>query len=164
MVSEDDYNLSIQSSELCVRANKGRATFFRQYRQVGDIFKLKDLELIEEFSTMKFSGLTQTMVWSRVLIFIAKNREVFDFKFRYDRDKVFRRMIVEIRDEIAPGLKRYDERLANKLFEMLYFEVRGIVKIWIRDGAKVDAVDRVVQRLVYAANNVNRNWGTIFAT
>ena len=74
MVSEDDYNLSIQSSELCVRANKGRATFFRQYRQVGDIFKLKDLELIEEFSTMKFSGLTQTMIWSRVLIFIAKNR------------------------------------------------------------------------------------------
>ncbi|MBO7664553.1 hypothetical protein J6S46_01700, partial [Candidatus Saccharibacteria bacterium] len=65
MVSEDDYNLSIQSSELCVRANKGRATFFRQYRQVGDIFKMKHLEMIAEFSTKKYSCLTQTMVWSR---------------------------------------------------------------------------------------------------
>lgn len=163
MVSEDDYNLSIQSTELCARANKGRATFFRQYRQVGDIFRFKDEELITSFKALDFTGLTQKMIWRRVLVFIAKNREVFTFKFRYDRDRVFRRMIVDIRDDIAPNLNRYDSELADRLFEILYFEVRGIVKIWVRKGVDVNCIDKVVRCLVHAADNVNRNWGTIFA-
>lgn len=164
MISEDDYNLSIQTTELCARANKGRTTFFRQYRQVGDIFKLKDEELMENFSRIDFAGLSQKMVWRRILLFIAQNREIFTFKFRYDRDKVFRKMIVSIRDDIAPALTKYESELADKLFEMLYFEVRGIIKIWVRKGAKTESIHKVARYLNHASNNVIRNWGGVFSS
>lgn len=163
MIREDGYNLSIQSSELCARANKSRATFFRQYRQVGDIFKLKDEELMANFNKLDFTGLTKKVVWRRILLFIAQNREVFTFKFRYDRDKVFRKMILSVRGEIAPDLVCYEPELADKLFEMLYFEVRGIVKIWVRKGAKTESINRVARYLNHAANNVSKNWGAVFA-
>ncbi|MDO4760047.1 MAG: hypothetical protein Q4A33_01955 [Candidatus Saccharibacteria bacterium] len=164
MVSEDDYNLSIQTTELCARANKGRTTFFRQYRQVGDIFKLKDEELLVSFNKIDFTELSQKILWRQILLFIAKNREIFIFKFRYDRDRVFRKMIVGLRDEIAPVLKEYEPEVADKLFEILYFEVRGIIKLWVRKGAKAENINRVAKYLAHAANNISKNWGDIFTT
>ena len=164
MIREDGYNLSIQSSELCARANKSRATFFRQYRQVGDIFRAKDQELLTKFSELDLSNMSRKLVWQRVLVFILQYREIFEFKFEYDRDEVLRQMLYKIRDLVAPELRRYEPKLANKLFEMLYAEVRSIIKIWLKEGAKTEEISQVARCLDCTANSVCKKWSGFFST
>ena len=162
-VNEYGYNLSIRSVDLCKKANKGRATFFRRYRQVGDIFRFKDEEMWAAFVKLDFAGNSKEIVWRRLLLFIIKYRGEFIFKFGYDRDRLFRKMIYLVRHEVAPNLERYDSELSERLFELFYAGVRGIIKVWIDDGVKVEKIDWVVRCLVRMTNSVNSNLAAIIA-
>ena len=164
MIREDGYNLSIQSTDLFAKANKSRATFFRQYRQVGDIFRLKDQEILERFSELDFVNLSKKLVWQRTLLFIVQYREVFAFKMGYDRDMVLRKMIERLRYAVMPELRRYEPELAERLFEMFYAEVWGIIKIWVKNGAKTGEISQVARYLDYAASSVCGRWGAFFKT
>ena len=72
-------------------------------------------------------------------------------------------MIYLVRHEVAPNLERYDSELSERLFELFYAGVRGIIKVWIDDGVKVEKIDWVVRCLVRMTNSVNSNLAAIIA-
>jgi DNA primase large subunit len=106
--------------------------------------------------------MSRKLVWQRALVFILQYREIFEFKFEYDRDGVLRQMLYKIRDLVAPEMRRYEPKLANKLFEMLYAEVRSIIKIWLEEGAKTEEISQVARCLDCAANSVCKKWSGFF--
>lgn len=163
VISEDDYNLSIRSADLCKKANKGRATFFRRYRQVGDIFRLRDEEIWVAFSKLDFAGLEKKLIWRKLLLFLVKHKEEFVFKFSYDRDKLFRRMIFSIRHDVAFNLECYDPELSLYLFEIFYANVCGILKVWIESGMGVEKIDWIAKYLAHTAGNMSGNMAKTIA-
>lgn len=160
IVKNEDYALTIRPSRVYQEARVARSTFRRHYREVGEIFAKKDRDVLGEFrNIIKDKDLKSA--WRKTLIFIAKNREIFELKFVQTDDRLLRRMVEYMEEKMDFGWERYEMRVRLRIFEMFYAEVVGILNIWAKDGMKVDRIEMVAKELVYLTRVADKKWGSV---
>ena len=158
IVKREEYAMTVRPSRVYREAGVSRSTFRRHYRQVGEILEKKDKELLREFKKVA-SGDLKT-AWRKTLIFIVKNREVFEMKFVKTDDRLLRKMVEYLDKKLNFGWMRYGVRTRSRIFEMFYAEVVGVMNIWVKEGMKIEDIERMAVELAHLATTADKRWAS----
>lgn len=140
-------------------ANKSRATFRRHFRNVGDMIEQKEAEMMEEFERVNLTG-PDELVWRRILIFIAKNRKFFEYEFSQDGSRFVRKMLEKYRQGTGKIFVRYEAKLNQRLVEMSDHEMYCFLKFWVMDGANINEIKKVTERIKYIEYTIDKRWSS----
>ena len=159
IVKKEEYAMTVRPSRVYREAGVSRSTFRRHYREVGEILEKKDEELLREFRSI--TGGDLKTAWRKTLIFIAKNREVFEMKFAKTDDRLLRRMVEWLDRKLGFGWGRYGARVRLRIFEMFYAEVVGVMNIWAKEGMKIEGIEKMATELAHLTTTADKRWGSV---
>ena len=158
ILDREQYALTVRPSRVYRAAKVGRSTFRRHYRVVNEILEQEDAVLMKKFDKI-LNGVDSDMVmWRKVLILMAKNREVLLVRLRQRDDRVFRTMIEKINRQRDFGWQRYDVGVRSEIFEMFYSEAVGTINIWVKKKMSIEMVPKIARRLEHLATTADKRW------
>ena len=160
IVKDEDYALTVRPSRVYREARVSRSTFRRHYREVGEVFRRKDGELLREFKRSIKDDELKT-AWRKTLIFIVKNREIFELKFVQADDRLLRKMVEYMEKRMDFGWAKYGTKIKGKVFEMFYAEVVGVLSIWEKEGMKIERIESAVRELAHLTKTADKRWGSV---
>ncbi len=120
--------------ELCELAEINRATFYRNFMDIFDVYE----QMEEELTASAFDQLDIDEARYKLLEVIYEN-QTFYREFFYSRleSKYIKETIVQMYDHMKEYLivnNRYDEKLFKISYQYNYYGVIGVIKEWLADG------------------------------
>lgn len=151
-IFENPYEYTIHASDICLKANRSRMTFNRLYESVGDILKWTEEEVYKGFLDLELDRMDLYITWRKVVLFVVKNRMVFNFELITYRGDLLRRMTSFLWNFFS---------LSNdiSLYEMFYAEVFCLFRIWATSGMKLDKIRPLIFELIKLTTTVVERWG-----
>lgn len=120
----------ITIKEICMEANINRATFYRNYKDIYDLFEEIEMELMQE----AFPNGTDAYEIPRLLEVIHKNQIFYKEFFRtHLQSSVIKNMTDEMQITFANTLKEngvYNEETYNYYFQFAMHGATGLLKEW----------------------------------
>lgn len=124
----------ITVKEICQEAGINRATFYRHYDDLYDLFGSLERELLD-VSTMDYHE-PQNM--ERILKVISENQVFYKEFFRFHLESAFIKQVVEtMHKDIAQQLKQmgsYDEKDYDVIFGYAFYGLVGVLWQWVEGG------------------------------
>jgi len=124
----------ITIKEICLEANINRATFYRNYKDLYDLFEEIEMELMQE----AFPNGTDSYEVSQLLDVICKNQIFYKEFFRTHLQSSFiKNMTDELKLSFASTLKEegvYDEETYIYSFPFVLHGATGIITEWFNNG------------------------------
>lgn len=121
----------ITVKEICQVAEINRATFYRHYLDIYDLFEQMEQELTE--TAFSSGDLTQDRY--QLLHIIYENQVFYKEFFRSRLESRFIKQTLErIYQEMKEGLQVTDERVFQITFQYNYHGALGVIKDWLEAG------------------------------
>jgi AcrR family transcriptional regulator len=149
----------ITVSELTESADINRGTFYLHYRDVPDLFREIEEEMVEEFSRhiVKYknhSALLRTPVLGDLFRYVAMNGDICRALLR-SRDSTFVSRIFELsRPGSAEEYRQYYQRWTPEYYDYYYdficYGAFGMLRRWVEEGMKenVEKITLMVERMI----------------
>lgn len=122
--------------EICERADINRATFYRNYQDIYDLFEKIEEELTEE----ALGGTSIEEGRYRLLEVIYQNQDFYrEFFDAHLESGYVRREVEEMRGKMRELLRErgaYDERTFEVSFQYNYHGVVGVIREWLDAGCR----------------------------
>jgi AcrR family transcriptional regulator len=149
----------ITVSELTGRADINRGTFYLHYRDVMDLFRQVEGEMVEEFSRYivsykNRSALLRTPVLGDLFQYVAMNEEICRALLR-SPDSLFITRLFELSRPGSPGefrryYKHWDEKHYDYYYDFICYGAFAMLRRWLEAGMKesVEQITLMVDKMI----------------
>ncbi|MCH5196337.1 MAG: TetR/AcrR family transcriptional regulator [Oscillospiraceae bacterium] len=148
----------ITVSQLCERAKINRKTFYRHYREIGDVKAEIENEALEEFSQSFKSGsiLNAQTIISSISGVLKQRREFYSRMLKFNPDLFSKgRLKTALCRTLAAAIRSAgSEKDESKLMSAAEFTAAGVFSlysVWLEEGGDIDFITDISVKLVTGA-------------
>jgi AcrR family transcriptional regulator len=148
----------ITIKEICSEADINRATFYRHYKDIYDLFEQIEKEIIDEVYPDK-----SEIIFGQSLLYIIYENQGFykEFFSKHLDSPVIIKVVEELYSEIrslAEKDKNFSPKEFKYTFDYFLYGIIGILKEWVEKGCN-ESVEELYQIIVSISN---RQFNQIF--
>lgn len=131
--------------KLAKRAGIARSTIYTHHRSMKQIIPDCEKMILEEYEVIVGKKLRKNTTDLRklyldTLIFIVKNRQVFEMIFKFEKRDIVMKMLLKLRPKI---------REQEKIFRICIAEVAEIIFEWGERGFPEREIEKILSEVVY---------------
>ncbi len=141
------------------KANISRATFYRHHRTASSIPHDHEDFLFKTYLIQMKSCLKKTdnlqIIFLRLLVFLANNREVITSLLRDGHKEIIKRMIDHLRPIICCGWHLADN--LDKAYDIYANEVLGVIEFWGKQDFAITNLGNVLNEILYLTKTASEH-------
>ena len=144
-------DIYISTGEMAKRAGISRSTFYRHHSTVGAIMADYERYAITKFSRairrMTRKDIRLKNIFMKTLYFLLMNKPLFEMLIKSGNKKVITGMVNSLRPYIEKSARLTGDN--RMIFRVYAGEITEVIVDWIERGFKEDAIEVVVDDLMY---------------
>ena len=152
------YLYALRPCAVCKKAKISRSTFSRHYKNLNDVFRQKDREMLQDFSKINFKNSSQEEVWQKTLFFIQRYHGIFEARHRQADYQFFIIILKKLSHKITLSWTRYNPKITHQIFGLFYAETLGVLNLWISSGMKTVAIPKTAKLLARLTLTTDKRW------
>lgn len=140
----------ITVKELCAEADINRATFYRYYTDIYDLFASIEHEFVEE--VFAENNMSEESLNERLMEVIYQNQGFYREFFHSHLESAYVQKQIEEKYQVffSEIQKEWDEQTARYTFQYMKDGIIGILKAWVENGCKEtpEQMEQIVMGIV----------------
>lgn len=148
----DENQKGISMQKMAKKAGLGRSTMYTHHHAIREIIPDYERYMLVEFQTierrkMRVKNTQLRSLYLDLLLFILRNRKVFEMFLRYGDRNIYVMMIKKLETKII-NFARLPSN-SEKLFAIYTNEVVGVIEGWGKSGFSENEVEKVLGDIMY---------------